>query len=279
MPAAKPKSSAGIIQAEVTGTRGPGHRIFGAMSLLTPIRQLTFAAFAFALTISAPCLAKRQVVLELYTSQGCSSCPPADALIERLSDRPDILGLSLPVTYWDMLGWKDTLASEANTRRQKAYAASMGRGGVYTPQIIVDGVTDVVGSREAQVEAAIGARRSDMREVPITLSVSPAAVHIGVGALPEKNTEDATVWLFHVLSHAVVRIGAGENKGHNLDYRNVVRDVRAVALWKGQPLTLDIPRGDQSVPGYDSVAVVVQENPYGRVIGARMISTSSIQQH
>lgn len=258
---------------------GTGAPYLPGMSLPNLIQPLTFVTLALALTTSAPCLAKRQVVLELYTSQGCSSCPPADALIERLSDRPDILTLSLPVTYWDMLGWKDTLASEANTRRQKAYAATMGRGGVYTPQIIVDGITDVVGSREAQVEAAIGARRADMREVPITLSVSPAAVHIGVGALPEKNTGDATVWLFHVLSHALVRIGAGENKGRNLDYHNVVRDVRAVALWKGQPLSLDIPRGDQSLPGYDSVAVVVQEDPYGRVIGARMISTSSSQQH
>ncbi|HLY06641.1 MAG TPA: DUF1223 domain-containing protein [Rhizomicrobium sp.] len=231
------------------------------------------------LAIPAPSLAKRQVVLELYTSQGCSSCPPADALIERLADRPDVLALSFPVTYWDMLGWKDTLASEANTRRQKAYAAAMGHGGVYTPEIVVDGVTDVVGSREAQVEAAIGARRSDMREVPIALSLSPNALHIAVGALPDKAVDDATVWLLHVLNHASVRIGAGENNGRKLDYRDVVRDVRAVALWKGQPMSLDIPRADQGASGYDSVVVLVQEGAYGRIIGARMISTSGSQQH
>src|SRR5438552_1059151 len=165
-----------------------------------------------------------------------------------------------------MLGWKDTLASEANTRRQKTYSAAMGRGGVYTPQIIVDGVTDVVGSREAQVEAAISARRSDMREVPILLSVSPGAVHIAIGSLPEKSADDATVWLFHVLRRAAVRIGAGENKGRNIDYRNVVRDIRAVAIWKGQPLSLDIPRGDHALPGYDSIAVLVQEGAYDRVV-------------
>jgi len=240
---------------------------------------LFFGALALLLAIPVPCLAKRQVVLELYTSQGCSSCPPADALMERLSDRPDVLALSLPVTYWDMLGWKDTLASEGNTRRQKAYAATMGHGGVYTPEIVVDGVTDVVGSRETQVETAITARRADMREVPITLSVSSNALHIAIGALPEKNVDDATVWLLHVLNHASVRIGAGENGGRKLDYRNVVREVRAVALWKGQPLSLDIPRADQSVPGYDSVAVLVQEGQYGRIIGARMIGTSGSQQH
>ena len=254
---------------------GLAHRILAVMSFATLIRHLSFAAVAWALAMPASSLAKRPVVLELYTSQGCSSCPPADSLISRLSDRPDVLALSLPVTYWDMLGWKDT----ANTRRQKSYAASMGRGGVYTPQIIVDGITDVVGSREAQVEAAIGARRTDMHEVPITLSLSPSALHISIGALVEKSADDATVWLIHVLSHASVRIGAGENRGRNLDYRNVVRDVRAVALWKGQPLSLDIPRADQSLPGYDSVAVLVQEAAYGRVIGARMIGTSGGQQH
>jgi hypothetical protein len=243
------------------------------------IWRLLFAAIAFTLAIPLPCAAKRQVVLELYTSQGCASCPPADALIDHLSNRPDLIALSLPVTYWDMLGWKDTLASEANTRRQKAYAAAMGRGGVYTPQIIVDGVTDVVGSREAQVEASINARRADLREVPITLSASPGAVHIGIGSVSEKNIDDATVWLFHVLSRASVRIGEGENKGRNIDYRNVVRDVRAVAIWKGQPLSLDIPRGDQVLPGYDSIAVVVQEGAYGRILGARLIGASATQQH
>ncbi|MEI9991075.1 MAG: DUF1223 domain-containing protein [Rhizomicrobium sp.] len=106
--------------------------------------------------------AQRPVVVELYTSQGCSSCPPADVLLGRLAQRPGVIAISLPITYWDMLGWKDTLASEANTRRQKAYAAAMGHGGVYTPQIIVDGVTDVVGSRAGAVEAAIAERRAEL---------------------------------------------------------------------------------------------------------------------
>lgn len=249
--------------------------------MITP--RLLFGTLLAALTLVAAPAAdaggKRPVVVELFTSQGCSSCPPADAVLGHLADRKDVLALTLPVTYWDMLGWKDTLASEANTRRQKAYAAAMGRGGVYTPQIIVDGVTDVVGSRETQVEAAISARRGDMHDVPVTLSLSPGAVHIGIGTLPEKAGDDATVWLFHVLSRASVRIGAGENEGRNLDYRNIVRDVRAVALWKGQPLSLDIPRADQSSPGFDSIAVLVQEGAYGRVIGARMIGVSSTQQH
>lgn len=255
------------------------HRIFAKMSFATLIRRLPLAILVLGFAIPTCCLAKRQVVVELYTSQGCSSCPSADTLVDRLSERPDILALSLPVTYWDMLGWKDTLATEANTRRQKAYATAMGRGGVYTPQIIVDGVSDVVGSREPQIEAAIGARRTDMREVPVTLSLLPNALHISIGTYSEKPGEEATVWLLHVLNHASVRVGAGENKGRNLEYRNVVRDVRAVALWKGQALSLDIPRTDQSLSGNDSFAVLLQAGAYGRIIGARMIVGPNIQPH
>jgi len=105
---------------------------------------------------------KRPVIVELYTSQGCNSCPPADELLGRLADRPNVIAMSLPVTYWDMLGWKDTLATDANTKRQKAYAQYMGRGGVYTPQIIVDGVSDVVGSRDSDVESAIARREAEI---------------------------------------------------------------------------------------------------------------------
>src|SRR5271166_2959138 len=121
------------------------------------------AGLAVALCAALPAAAgQRPVLVELFTSQGCSSCPPADDLLGRLATRPDVIAITLPVTYWDMLGWKDTLASETNTRRQKSYAQAMGRGGVYTPQIIVDGVSDVVGSREGDVEAAIAKREAEI---------------------------------------------------------------------------------------------------------------------
>ena len=122
----------------------------------------TAAVLAAMIAVSASAGAgdSHPVVVELYTSQGCSACPPADALLGKLAQHAHnngVIAMSLPITYWDMLGWKDTLANEANTRRQKAYAATMGHGGVYTPQIIVNGVTDVVGSREDKVEEAIEA--------------------------------------------------------------------------------------------------------------------------
>lgn len=212
---------------------------------------------------------KRPVLVELYTSQGCSSCPPADALLSRLADRKDVIALSLPVTYWDMLGWKDTLASETNTRRQKAYAAQMGHGGVYTPELIVDGVSDVVGSREASVELVITQREADEPVVPVELHATPAELHIAVGA--GDTNSYATIWLFHILNKATVSIGTGENGGHTLTYRNIVRDVKAVGMWKGQPVSLDLPRPELQVAPHDAVAVVVQQGGYGRIIGAAMI--------
>ncbi len=233
------------------------------------------AALALALSVgAAEAGSRRPVVVELYTSQGCSSCPPADALLGHLAERKDVLALSLPITYWDMLGWKDTLASEANTRRQKAYAAAMGRGGIYTPQMIVDGQNDIVGSRENSVEAAIAARSADMRAVPVALSATPHTIHIAIGA--EHTSDDATIWMFHILSRAVVHIGAGENEGKSITYRNVVRDVRAIGVWKGQALALDLPRVDMISPPHDAVAVVVQDGNYGRIVGAAYLGPADL---
>ncbi len=215
--------------------------------------------------------ARRPVVVELYTSQGCSSCPPADALLGKLVERKDVIALSLPITYWDMLGWKDTLASDDNTRRQKAYAQVMGHGGVYTPQMIVDGVNDIVGSREAAVDSAIDARAADLRNVPVTLSATPHELRVSIGpgttAGGERN-DDATIWLFDVLAKATVAIHAGENEGRSMTYRNIVRDVRAVGMWKGQPVSLDLPRPDLMKEPHDAIVVVVQEDGYGRILGA-----------
>jgi hypothetical protein len=229
------------------------------------------AAMFCAGTALAGGVAKRPVVVELYTSQGCSSCPPADMLLGQLAARPDVLAMSLPITYWDMLGWKDTLASEENTRRQKAYAAALGKGAVYTPQIIVDGVTDVVGSRENSVKDDIVARLADMSAVPVSLNAMPGQVHVVVGA-GGKPGADATIWVFHILSQATVNIGDGENDGRKITYHNVVRDLKAVGMWKGDAVSLDLPRHDPSDPPHDGLAIVVQQAGYGRVIGAAFIT-------
>ena len=246
--------------------------ILAAMTKWRPVFGLALVALALAASPAAQAGGKRLVVVELYTSQGCSSCPPADALLGRLADRKDVLAMSLPVTYWDMLGWKDTLASETNTHRQKAYAVMMGRGNVYTPQMIVDGVSDVVGSREAAVDAAIAARQADMIAVPVMLQATHGELHIAVGQGVANPNANATIWLFQILGKASVNIGAGENHGRVLAYRNVVREVKAVGIWKGQALSLDLPRDELPSAPHNSVAVVVQQGGYGRIVGAAMIA-------
>jgi len=225
-----------------------------------------------ALTVQAG-EAARPVVVELYTSQGCSSCPPADALLGRLAHRADVLALSLPVTYWDMLGWKDTLASKSNTARQKAYASAMGRGGVYTPQMIVDGVNDVVGSRVRAVDSAIAAREADMQAVPVHVRLTPGEVHVDVGGVKDKPVKDATIWMFRILPSVTVKIGAGENGGRTVTYSNIVRAVQAIGVWKGKPVSLDLPREAVGSAARDGIAIVVQQNGYGRILGASAIDT------
>ncbi|HEY7976779.1 MAG TPA: DUF1223 domain-containing protein [Rhizomicrobium sp.] len=233
------------------------------------------AAALFAASVADAGSAKRPVVVELYTSQGCSSCPPADAILGQLAARKDVIAMSLPITYWDMLGWRDTLASEADTKRQKAYAQTMWRGGVYTPQIIVDGVNDVVGGRDAQIEAMIAARANDEQSVPVTVSASKTVLHVGVGA-SDQHDANATIWFFRIQPQATVTITGGENSGHTFTYRNVVRDIRPVGIWKGQSVSLDLPRQELLGTSRDSVAVLVQQGGYGRVLGAAMVDHSGL---
>lgn len=211
--------------------------------------------------------AARPVVVELYTSQGCSSCPPADAFLGQLANRQDILAMSLPVTYWDMLGWRDTLASEANTSRQKSYAQRMERGGVYTPQVIVDGLSDVVGSRQSAVEAAINARAADMPNVRVDIVATHQQLHVSIGSATDHSEHEATIWMFRLLPQATVSIRNGENSGRTVTYRNVVRQIAAIGTWKGQPVTLSLPEG------HDTVAVIVQQGGgYGRILGAALFN-------
>ena len=249
-----------------------------ARFLCLPALLLTLAVFAALPSAAAlgDSAARRPVLVELYTSQGCDSCPPADAFLGQLAARKDVIALSLPITYWDMLGWKDTLGSDACTRRQKAYAQVMGHGGVYTPQMVIDGVTDMVGSKEAQIDADIAARLADEQDIPVTLSAGKSLVHIAVAGEAGHGDDNATVWLFRVLPQAKVAIGGGENKGRTLTYRNVVRGMRAIGIWNGQPFAIDLPREDVTGVSGDSVAVVVQQGGYGRVVGAAMLTSADM---
>jgi len=250
--------------------------------MVQPMKSLfrtTFLALAVSgapLLISAPWTggqaeeSTRPVVVELYTSQGCSSCPPADELLGELAQESNVLALSFNVDYWDYIGWKDTLASPLHTKRQQAYARSMALRYVYTPQIVVDGAMDVVGSREGEVRRTIelAAERHGAKAVPISVDEGDGdsgRITIGDGEAPDGG---ATVWLAVYDDKAVVDIGRGENSGKKLVYHNVVRDLERLGSWKGQSVSFDLNLAAARSKGRSGCAVIVQGGDSGPVLGA-----------
>jgi len=214
--------------------------------------------------------AVRPIVVELFTSQGCSSCPPADAFLrEQLADDADVLALSYFIDYWDYLGWKDTLARPSNADRQQAYARNLGLKGVYTPQIVVDGKIDVIGSRTKEVDDAIDSRARSAPAVPIDITEQDTSWQIHLDADPEFPTEEeATVWLVRYTKQVEVDIERGENRGHVFDYANVVRDLSPIGVYKGGAVDIELRKPDVMSATMDACAIFVQRNGTGAIVGA-----------
>jgi hypothetical protein len=214
-----------------------------------------------------------RAVVELFTSQGCSSCPPADELLEEYSKRPDVIALSYSVDYWDYQGWKDTLADHEFTARQKSYASARGDRQVYTPQVVVNGRAPVVGSNETAVADAI--RKSEAPLVPIDVGTSGDAVSVSVGKAEDGAPRKATLWLVLYDSHVRVPIGRGENRNRTLDYYNVVRRMHPIAMWRGEPIKVDLPMGKYHQDDADGCAFLLQEEAPGGgpgpIIGAARV--------
>jgi hypothetical protein len=230
-------------------------------------------------------------VVELFTSQGCSSSPPADEFLGELAREADIVAVSLPVTYWDYLGWTDTRASQANTSRQFSYAARRGDRAVFTPQMIVNGRTPVVGSDAEEVRAVIAEQAGvglgptvpvDIRlagrifevtvgRAPPTLEAMPATV-ASDSAPPQLVT--ATVWIGAVEPSVTVPIARGENAGRRLTYRNVVRFLLPIGVWRGEPMSISLPADQIDRRGSNSAVVILQAEVDGRpgaILGAAML--------
>ena len=204
--------------------------------------------------------AAHPAVVELYQSQGCSSCPPADANVNAIARRPDILALSFAVTYWDQLGWKDSFGQPAFTARQWDYAHAGGRNEVATPQVIINGRGAVVGSNAAQLAAAIraNARGADGPSIARTGS----QVVIGKAAARKA----ATVWLVRYDPRTIsVAIRAGENGGKTLPHRNIVRSLDALGSWSGPQMSFAVPAAADS---HYLSAILVQEGKGGRIVAA-----------
>lgn len=209
-----------------------------------------------------PADAAHPVVVELYQSQGCSSCPPADANVNAIADRPGILALNFAVTYWDYLGWKDVFAKPAFTARQWDYARASGRGEVSTPQVIVNGRTAVVGANAATLAAAIRDNARGAGGPAITANDG----RVTIGGATAAST--ATVWLVRYDPRTIaVPIKAGENSGRTLDHRNIVRSLDALGIWRGSAASFAVPVGN---PLYRS-AILVQQGRGGPIIAAARI--------
>lgn len=213
-----------------------------------------------------------RALLELFTSQGCSSCPPADKLLGEFAKDPSLVALSLPIDIWDYLGWKDTLALPGHTTRQRAYAEARGDRQVYTPQLVVNGTIHVVGSDRAAVEHAIAEthRNPEIMSLAVMASTADSELTVTVKGTPGKQTH-GEVWLCP-LAHAIsVAIGHGENRGHTVVYHNVVRAWRKLGDFAGADSSWTVPLNTIEKGKVDAAAVIVQEGTRakpGVVLGA-----------
>ncbi len=207
---------------------------------------------------------KPRAVLELFTSQGCSSCPAADALFVRMARDPSLLVLTLPVDYWDYLGWKDTLAQPAFTQRQRAYAKTRGDGQIYTPQAIIGGAAHAVGSDLHAMDQVIAAGQP----LPLDIAVSESGDRITLTISGSAQT--GAIWLAPVSRLRTVPIQRGENRGRDGVYANVVRGLMRVGDWRGEAMTLELPRSLARPGDADTYAVLIhsEDGKIGRIIGA-----------
>ena len=214
----------------------------------------------FARTTRAASPPGGPTVLELFTSQGCSSCPSADRLLGQLVQRPGVIALAWHVDYWDRLGWRDPFSSPEATARQLAYARSLGTE-VYTPALVVGGARMAVGSDRRAIEAAIAAPLGE--RVPVRLTRSSAGLTGEIGQAPGTVMGRVSALLVFYLPEHTTPIGAGENTGRKLTEYRIVRGALELGVWDGAPRRLDLP-----APPQGQGAVLLVQSGDLRVLGA-----------
>ena len=232
---------------------------------MTTLKKIGVAVAALGL-LPVPCGlalagdAAHPTVVELFQSQGCSSCPPAEANVGAVSDRPDVLALAFEVDYWDRLGWKDTFSKPAWTARQYAYARALARDEVYTPQVVVNGKVEGDGLEPGALAGLMS--RGERGAGGPSVGFSAGKVTVGAGAAPAGG---ADVWLARYIPHTVeVTIPRGENAGHTLPYKGVVREMVLLGKWRGEAASFPAPAGDASL----AEAAIVQGSGAGPIIAA-----------
>jgi len=228
--------------------------------------------------IIRPAHAEPRAVVELFTSQGCSSCPPADKIIGELAKDPSVIALSMPIDYWDYLGWKDTLADSRFSARQKAYSQMRGDRDVYTPQVVVNGSAHVVGSDRAGIEDAIGntEKTAGVMSVPVTMTQAGKQITVSVAASTKAPAmAHGEIWICSISKAVSISIGRGENRGREVTYHNVVRNLLKVGDYNGSAGSWNVPLENISRDGVDAAVVYVQDgnrDKPGPMLGAAFTS-------
>jgi hypothetical protein len=237
------------------------------------ISMLTVAATALMFAVPAQAGEVRvnpKAVVELFTSQGCSSCPKADALFSELGKRDDLIALAWHVDYWDYIGWPDTFADPDNSERQRAYAQSWGSSRIYTPQLIINGAKGVVGSREKDVTGAID---EAALAIPVGLNLTADALEVTVDA--KSGGSAAVVWLVTFRDHAAVVIERGENAGKTVDYAQIVTGKQMLGMWDAAAGThLKLPLSELTADGSNGAVILVQSDKGGLpgpILGAAQV--------
>jgi hypothetical protein len=230
------------------------------------------------IAIVHPAQAEPRAVIELFTSQGCSSCPPADKVLGELAKDPSVIALSLPIDYWDYLGWKDTLADSRFSARQKAYSRMRGDREVYTPQAVVNGSAHVIGSDIEGIESAIGttAKADGVMSVPVTMTQAGKLLTVSIAA-SEKSSPGAhgEVWICSITKSVPILISRGENSGREIIYHNVVRNLMKVGDWNGNSGSWTVPLESLGHDGVDGAVVYLQDGSRdkpGPMLGAAYTS-------
>jgi hypothetical protein len=235
-------------------------RFFAAAALAAGLTfNLGLAGNAWAQEPAGP------VVVELYTSQGCSSCPPADRILGELAEDQGVVALSFHVDYWNYIGWQDPFSDAAYTARQNDYRATLGNRFIYTPQMVIDGRFDVVGSRGQEVRSRIEEAKGDAK---VSLRLTRDRLVIPAGEAPSGG---ADIWLIFFDGRHETQVGAGENSGRKLVNSNVVRRMMKIGRWDGRALDLPLDAEAAAAAGRDGCAVLLQGANMGPIVGAAML--------
>jgi len=250
----------------------------------TTMRRGTLGGFARSMASCCVALAvgsgsaSAADVVELFTSQGCSACPPADKVLAHLAKDPDTLALTFAVDYWDYLGWRDTYAKPEFTRRQREYAKARADHAVFTPQAVLNGRSAVIGSREEEIRGAFDVMHDNGESPNLAVSARIQDDRVVITLPAKEHSGEASVWIAGYLLPKTVAIGSGENRDTSVTYVNVVDRMQVIGMWSGQAMTMELPLADVAPEGTAGLAVIVQakkDGLPGPILGATRLALQS----